>query len=374
MIHPSSSPARTYIGSIDTRQVATHIEGKTVLVTGGTGSFGHKFVDIALRYSNPKKVIVLSRDEMKQSEMAERFPDPRLRFWLGDVRDRNRLHRAFQGVDVIIHAAALKVVPSGEYNPFEVVKTNVIGAENVIDIAIDSGVSQVVALSSDKAANPINLYGASKLCADKLFIGGNSYAANSATRFSIVRYGNVLNSRGSVVPFFLERRTTGVLPITHPEMTRFWITLEQAVALVLAALGWMHGGEIFVPKIPSMKVVDVARAVAPECRHEIVGIRPGEKMHEILIPSDEARNTFAYNTHFVIAPAFRDWKVFDFESNGGCSVIDGFQYSSDTNDHWLTIDELIEIAELPVQSKRGTRPKLPHRSPVRKLAAASRRL
>lgn len=325
-----------------------------MLVTGGTGSFGRKFVEIALAHANPKRLVVLSRDEMKQGEMAQQFGhDPRLRFFLGDVRDRDRLRRAFHGIDIVIHAAALKQVPAAEYNPFEFIKTNVLGAENVVDAALDAGVVKVVALSTDKAANPINLYGASKLCADKLFVAANSYGGGTGTRFCCVRYGNVVGSRGSVIPFFLERKASGVLPITHPEMTRFWITLEQGVTLVIAALGWMHGGEIFVPKIPSMKVVDLARTIAPECRLENVGIRPGEKLHEVMIPGDESRNTFEYDTHYVIAPAFPQWSTFDFRSTGGRPVADGFTYSSDTNDHWLTVDELREMAGQPVAASPG---------------------
>ena len=340
--------SRTYCGSLETSTIAANcFEGQSILVTGGTGSFGQKFAEIALKYGNPRKLIVLSRDEMKQADMAERFQDLRLRFFLGDVRDRDRLHRAFQDVDVVVHAAALKQVPAGEYNPFEVVKTNIMGAQHVIDVAIDSGVSRVVALSTDKAANPINLYGATKLAADKLFVAANSYGSGTGTRFATVRYGNVVGSRGSVIPFFLSRRPTGVLPITHPDMTRFWITLEQGVTLVLAATRWMRGGEIFVPKIPSMKVVDLARAVAPECRLEIVGIRAGEKLHEVMIPGDEARNTFEYDTHYIIAPAFHEWTTFDFRSNGGRPAPDGFTYSSDTNDHWLTSDELRAMAGAP---------------------------
>ena len=345
----SNHASRTYCGSLNPRLLAHNcFDGKSVLVTGGTGSFGKKFVETVLAHSNPKRLIVLSRDEMKQSEMAQQFRHPRLRFFLGDVRDRDRLHRAFQGVDVVIHAAALKQVPAAEYNPFEVVKTNIIGAQNVIDVALDVGVSRVVALRTDKAANPINLYGATKLCADKLFVAANSYAGGTGTRLACVRYGNVVGSRGSVIPFFLERRAAGVLPITHPEMTRFWITLEQGVTLVLAATGWMHGGEIFVPKIPSMKVVDLAHAIAPGCRLEIVGIRPGEKLHEVMIPGDESRNTFEYDTHYIIAPAFHEWSAFDFGSDGGRPVADGFIYSIDTNEHWLTLDELRAMAGTPV--------------------------
>jgi UDP-N-acetylglucosamine 4,6-dehydratase len=328
---------------------AACFDGRSVLVTGGTGSFGRQFTQTVLKHSDPKRLIILSRDEMKQGEMAQQFGhDPRLRFFLGDVRDRDRLYRAFQGVDVVIHAAALKQVPAAEYNPFEVVKTNILGAQNIIDAAIDRGVQKVVALSTDKAANPINLYGATKLCADKLFVAANSYGGGAGTRFACVRYGNVVGSRGSVIPFFLARKASGVLPITHPDMTRFWITLEQGVTLVLAAHQWMRGGEIFVPKIPSMKVIELARAIAPEARLENVGIRPGEKLHEVMIPGDESRNTYEYDTHYVIAPAFHEWDAFDFRSNGGRPVADGFTYSSETNDHWLTVDELRDMAGDPV--------------------------
>ena len=353
---PDSKPvARTYCGSLNTHHIASGcFDGQSVLVTGGTGSFGKRFAQIVLQHSNPKKLIVLSRDEVKQSEMAQQFGhDPRLRFFLGDVRDRDRLHRAFQDVNVVIHAAALKQVPAAEYNPFEVVKTNIIGAQNIIDVALDAGVRRVVALSTDKAANPINLYGATKLCADKLFVAANSYGGGSGTRFACVRYGNVVGSRGSVIPFFASKRASGVLPITHPDMTRFWITLDQGVSLVLAAVGWMHGGEIFVPKIPSMKVVDLAKAMAPECRLDVVGIRPGEKLHEVMIPGDESRNTYEFDTHYVIAPAFHEWGISDFRAGGGRPVGDGFTYSSDTNEHWLTFDELREMADEPAAAREA---------------------
>lgn len=346
----SKQPARRpYVGTLNHTQIASNcFEGKSVLVTGGTGSFGRLFVEVALAKGNPQRLVVLSRDEMKQGEMAQHFNhDPRLRFFLGDVRDRDRLHRAFQGIDIVIHAAALKQVPAAEYNPFEFVKTNVLGAQNVVDAALDAGVPKVIALSTDKAANPINLYGATKLCADKLFVAANSYGGSSGTRFSCVRYGNVVGSRGSVIPFFLGRKSAGVLPITHPEMTRFWITLEQGVSLVLSALDWMHGGEIFVPKIPSMKVVDLARAIAPECRLEIIGIRAGEKLHEVMIPGDESRKTYEYDTHYVIGPTFHEWSVFDHAANGGRPVAVGFTYSSETNDHWLTVDELRQMVGQP---------------------------
>jgi UDP-N-acetylglucosamine 4,6-dehydratase len=338
---------RKYLGSLDQKRVATDVfAGQSVLITGGTGSFGRAFTETVLKYANPKKLVIFSRDEVKQADMAQQVGDRRVRYMLGDVRDRDSLRRAFEGIDVVIHAAALKFVPLGEYNPFEVVKTNITGATNVIDAAIEARVSKVIALSSDKAANPLNLYGATKLCADKLFIAGNAYVSEARTIFSIVRYGNVLNSRGSVIPFFLAKRASGVLPITDPEMTRFWITLQQGVTLVLGALGWMRGGEIFVPKIPSMKLGDLARAIAPECRHDIVGIRPGEKKHEVMVPADEAGYTFEYDTHYVIAPAFHDWSSFDYSANGGTRVPPGFFYGSDTNDHWLTADELLELAQI----------------------------
>src|SRR5882724_423144 len=269
---------------INTLTNTEHLNGKSILITGGTGSLGNMLVELIHQHSQPRRIIVFSRDEYKQHIMANKFAHIQaMRYFLGDVRDEKRLRRAFEGVDYVIHAAALKQVPAAEYNPFEFVHTNILGAQNIIEAAIDAGVHKVVALSTDKAANPINLYGATKLCADKLFVAANSYGGGTGTRFCCVRYGNVVGSRGSVIPFFLGRRESGVLPITHPDMTRFWITLEQGVSLVLAALGWMHGGEIFVPKIPSMKIVDLARAIAPGCRLETVGIRPGEKLHEVMI-------------------------------------------------------------------------------------------
>lgn len=312
------------------------ISGKTVLITGGTGSFGHAFVREVLQ-EDVRKVIVFSRDELKQYEMARLFPDPRMRFFIGDVRDKDRLYRAFDGVDVVVHAAALKHVPACEYNPIEAVKTNILGAQNVIEAALDCGVRRVIALSTDKAANPINLYGATKLAADKLFIAANSYAGPKETRFSVVRYGNVVGSRGSVVPLFLRLRHTGKLPITDTRMTRFWITLEQGVRFVLDCLGRMRGGEIFVPKIPSMRVVDLAEAIAPGCRLEHIGIRPGEKLHEVMIPEDDARRTLEFETYYVIQPEFPWWK------NGhenGRRLPEGFRYASDTNTEWLTVKDL----------------------------------
>ncbi len=314
------------------------LDDKAVLVTGGTGSFGRRFVETVLKEHRPRRLIVFSRDELKQLEMSQAFDHPALRFFIGDVRDPSRLRRAFDGVDVVIHAAALKQVPAAEYNPFEAVKTNVLGAANVIDAALDTGVERVVALSTDKAANPINLYGATKLCSDKMFVAANHYSGVHKTRFSVVRYGNVLGSRGSVVPFFLERRKTGVLPITDRRMTRFWITLDQGVHFVLASLGRMHGGEIFVPKIPSMRIVDLAAAVAPDCRLEIVGIRAGEKLHEVMVPEDDARNTMEFPDHYVIQPVFSWWAAENCDGGKPCAA--GFKYSSDTNDRWLTPAEI----------------------------------
>src|SRR5258706_2021644 len=279
------------------------VKGKVVLVTGGTGSFGKQFLQTVLAQDAPRKLIVFSRDELKQYDMRQQFSEqtyPCLRYFIGDVRDRDRLYRAMDGVDIVIHAAALKQVPTAEYNPIEVIKTNALGAANIIDAAIDRNVQQVISLNTDKAASPISLYGATKLCSDKLFVAANGYSGHHGTRFSVVRYGNVMGSRGSVIPFFQQQRASGVLPVTDPKMTRFWITLEQAVQFVLLCLKRMHGGEIFVPKIPSMNIVDLARAIAPECRLEIVGIRPGEKLHETMVPEDDARNAFEYEDCYVI--------------------------------------------------------------------------
>lgn len=318
------------------------INNKSVLITGGTGSFGQKFIEIALSKFKPEKVIVLSRDELKQYEMQQKFGnDSRLRFFLGDVRDRDRLYRAFKDVDIVIHAAALKQIPAAEYNPFEVIKTNIIGAQNIIEAAIDCGVKKVIALSTDKAANPINLYGATKLCSDKLFVAGNSYTGVQDTNFSVVRYGNVVGSRGSVIPYFLNQRCNGKLSITDPRMTRFWITLEQGVYFVLQSLERMSRGEVFVPKLPSMKVTDLANAMAPECEHEIVGIRPGEKLHEVMITEEDARRSLEYDNHYVIVPQFGWWDKNNH--NHGKSLPEGFVYSSDRNDWWLTKEELLKL-------------------------------
>lgn len=332
------------------------LQGKIVLVTGGTGSFGRAFCRYVLRNYSVRKLIVFSRDEFKQFQLSQ---DPlfsesngAMRYYIGDVRDKDRLKMAFRGVDFVIHAAALKQIPIAEYNPFEAVQTNVIGAQNVIEAAIETDVTRVVALSSDKAANPVNLYGATKLCADKLFIAANNYAgALHPTRFSVVRYGNVVGSRGSVIPVFLAQRNNGVIEITHPEMTRFWITLEHGVQLVLKALLFMYGGEIFVPKIPSMRVVDLAKVIAPGLPQKIIGVRPGEKLHEVMITSEDARTTYEFADHYRIMPPF----LFSPEVPnifyplgavaGEKAVPESFCYSSDTNAWWLTDAEMAEICE-----------------------------
>lgn len=318
--------------------MASIFNGKVVLVTGGTGSFGNRFVERVLKESKVEKLVVFSRDELKQSQMAQRITDSRLRFLLGDVRDSARLQRAFQDVDIVIHAAALKQVPALEYNPFEAVQTNIIGAENIINAAIDKGVEKVVALSTDKAVSPMNLYGATKLCAEKLFVSGNSYAGGLKTRFSVVRYGNVVGSRGSVIPVFLEKRAGGVLPITDERMTRFWITLDQGVDTVLFAAEKMHGGEIFVPKIPSMRVTDLAKVIGPKCKIEVTGIRPGEKLHEVLLTEDEAPRAVDAGSHYVVRPLFQWWDGANW--NGGGKLPEGFRYSSDSNDRWLKPKEM----------------------------------
>lgn len=320
---------------------------KNIVITGGTGSFGKKCTEIILKRYKPKRLIIFSRDELKQFEMQQQYSVSEyncMRYFIGDVRDKERMYRAFHNVDYVIHAAALKQVPAAEYNPFEAVKTNILGAQNVINVAIDQGVKMVIALSTDKAANPINLYGATKLCSDKLFIAGNSYVGRDSTVFSVVRYGNVAGSRGSVIPFFLKRRETGVLPITDPRMTRFWITLEQGVDFVLNCLETMVGGELFVPKLPSMNIMDLAKAIAPECKTEVTGIRPGEKLHEVMIPKDDARRTLEYDNHYVIQPDFYFWDR-RFKNNGGQPVPEDFEYNSGTNLWQLTSDEMREIVE-----------------------------
>jgi UDP-N-acetylglucosamine 4,6-dehydratase/5-epimerase len=321
------------------------LNGKTILITGGTGSFGKKATEIILKKYRPKKLIIFSRDELKQFEMSTQSPfcgQDCIRYFIGDVRDKERLYRAFHGVDYIIHAAALKQVPAAEYNPFEAVKTNILGAQNVINVSIDQGVNKVVALSTDKAANPVNLYGATKLCSDKLFIAGNSYVGEEDTKFSVVRYGNVVGSRGSVIPFFASKRATGVLPVTDPGMTRFWITLERGVEFVLDSMDRMVGGELFVPKLPSMNIMDLVKAIAPECRTEIIGIRPGEKIHEVMVPKDDARRTIEYESHYLIQPDFAFWQR-RYANNGGKPVDPDFEYNSGDNPWQLTIDEMREV-------------------------------
>lgn len=322
-----------------------HWKSKNILVTGGTGSFGRKIIEILLADHDPERVVVYSRDELKQFEMQNdhRFAgDERLRFFIGDVRDRDRLARAFDGVDVVVHAAALKQVEAAEYNPFEAVKTNIHGAQNVIDCAIDKGVKRVIALSTDKAANPVNLYGATKLCADKLFAAGNAYAGARDTAFSVVRYGNVAGSRGSVVPFFLRKRKQGTLPLTDERMTRFWISLEHGVRFVIDCLNKAKGGELFVPKIPSVKIKDIAEVIAPEAEIKIVGIRAGEKLHEVMVTRDDARNTIDLDDRYVILPP-RRMRRHEFWREQGPACKDGFRYSSDSNTHWLNKTGLKEM-------------------------------
>lgn len=320
--------------------------GKSILITGGTGSFGKKCVEIILKSFKPEKLVIFSRDELKQFEMSQIFSQkdyPCIRYFIGDVRDKDRLYRAFAGIDYVIHAAALKQVPTAEYNPFEAVKTNIIGAENVINAAIDNDVKRVVALSTDKAAAPINLYGATKLCSDKLFISSNVYSGYHKARFSVVRYGNVVGSRGSVIPFFKKMKSTGVLSITDTRMTRFWITLEHGVDFVIRCLEIMHGGELFVPKIPSMKIMELAKAIAPECKYEIIGIRPGEKLHEVMILEDDSRHTLEFDEYYIVEPEFHWWSNESHIANGGKPVKEGFRYASNTNDRWLATEELKEI-------------------------------
>ncbi len=316
---------------------------KVVLVTGGTGSFGHKFTEVLLKKHKPRKLIIFSRDEMKQYEMSKMYSIeqyPNIRYFIGDVRDPDRLHRAFHDVDIVVHAAALKIVPTAEYNPFEVVKTNVIGAENVINVAIDNGVKKVIALSTDKAANPVNLYGATKLCAEKMFVAANNYSPEG-TRFSVVRYGNVFGSRGSVVPFFENCKKTGEVPITDKRMTRFWITLKEGVDFVISCIGQMQGGEVFVPKLSSMKIIDLARALAPGCAIKHIGIRPGEKLHETLITADDSRYTIQTKNMYITYPevVYREVKKM-----AGNHLPDSFEgYRSDNNDRWLSIEDLKKL-------------------------------
>ncbi len=316
-------------------------DDQTILITGGTGSFGRKFTEVMLRNHRPRKLIVFSRDEQKQHEMRQVYPDTGtspMRYFIGDVRDRERLYRAFAGVDVVVHAAALKQVPACEYNPFEAVQTNIIGAKNVIDAAIDQGVKKVMAISTDKAVNPVNLYGATKLCAEKLFVQGNAYSGESGTRLSCARYGNVVGSRGSVVPVFLDQRKNGKVTVTDGRMTRFWITLEQGAEFVMRCIEQMQGGEIFVPKIPSLAVLDMAKALAPNCEVEYIGIRAGEKLREVLVSQDEARQTVEMDNMYVIRPLHSWWQSDNWAE--AKSLPDSFSFCSDTNTQWLSIDEL----------------------------------
>ena len=320
------------------------INGKTILVTGGTGSFGQKFTEIALKEHSPKVIRLLSRGELLQQEMRQRFnDDPRLRFFIGDVRDRDRVHRAMNGVDIVVHAAALKQVPTCEYNPIEAVRTNIDGAVNVIDAAIDNGIERVIAISSDKAVHPINLYGATKLVMERLFAQANVYTGWRKSRFSCVRYGNVVGSRGSVIPLFLEQRKDGVITITDEKMTRFWITLEQGVRFVIDCIGRMHGGEVFIPKTPSMKITDLADIIAPEAEREVIGIRPGEKVNEILLTEEESRHAQEFANYFVIEPEHPFWGKDNLK--GGKSLPYGFRYTSDNNGWWLTKEELKRMME-----------------------------
>lgn len=317
---------------------------QTILITGGTGSFGRKCTEILLHKYKPRRIIILSRDELKQHEMRKAFPDPTVNFFLGDIRDKDRLYRAFKAdVDLVIHAAALKQVPACEYNPFEAIKTNILGAANIIDAAIDCQVPKVIALSTDKAVNPVNLYGATKLCAEKLFVNGNSYAGGKISRFSCVRYGNVLASRGSVIPTFLSQRQSGEITITDLRMTRFWITLEQAVEFVICCVDLMAGGEVFIPRIPSMGLKELAKAIAPGCEIKVTGIRMGEKLHESLLSPDEARSAVAMEKMFVVLPEKPSWG--ETYRVTGQPLPDGFSYTSDTNDRWLSKEELSQLMD-----------------------------
>ncbi len=322
-------------------------DGASVLVTGGTGSFGKAFTRRLLADGQARRIVILSRDELKQYEMRQAFnDDPRLRWFIGDVREYDRLRRAFAGVDFVVHAAALKQVDTAEYNPYEYVKTNILGSQNVIDAAIDAGVQRVVALSTDKASSPINLYGATKLCADKLFVSGNHYAGANETRFAVVRYGNVMGSRGSVVPFFRQLLAEGAstLPITDERMTRFWITLPQAVRFVLDSFDRMHGGELYVPRIPSMRITELAKALAPGVEHKVVGIRPGEKLHEEMISEGDAHRTLRFDDHYLVKPVIANWTADAIA--GGQAVADDFMYRSDLNDQWLNAQQLREMVAI----------------------------
>ncbi|WP_440697994.1 UDP-N-acetylglucosamine 4,6-dehydratase (inverting) [Candidatus Pelagibacter sp. HIMB1709] len=318
------------------------LKNSSLLITGGTGSFGHAFVNLTLKKYKPRRLIILSRDEMKQWEMAELYKgDNRVRFFIGDVREKDRLYRALEGVDYVVHAAATKIVPTSEYNPFECIKTNIIGAMNLIDASIDQGVKKVVALSTDKASSPVNLYGASKLASDKLFVSSNSsYSTKHKTSFSVVRYGNVMGSRGSIIPFFMSIKDKGILPITDLNMTRFMITLEQGVELVWHAFNDMEGGEIYVKKIPSIKVTDIASVIAPKAKHDIIGIRPGEKLHEQMIGVEDSYSTYEYPSYYKILPQINDWLKDTKRIKNGKKVLKNFVYRSDTNKNWMTKKDL----------------------------------
>lgn len=324
------------------------LNNKTILITGGTGSFGKKFLEMIFANYAPKKVIIYSRDEFKQSVMKAEYQDKvdmsRVRFFIGDVRDKERLYRAFNGVDYVIHAAAMKQVPTCEYNPFEAIKTNIHGAQNIIDAALDCGVKKVVALSTDKAVNPINLYGGTKLVSDKLFIAANAYKGTNGTTFSVVRYGNVAGSRGSIIPIFdrLIKNGEKELPITDFRMTRFWITLEQGVELVFKALSESKGGETYISKIPSFRITDLAEAMLPGCKMKEIGIREGEKLHEVMVTKDDSRSTYEYDKHYIIYPHFEWWDVKRYFTEGGKLVEEGFEYNSETNAEWLSVEQLRE--------------------------------
>lgn len=326
-------------------------KNKNVLITGGTGSFGKKCIEVLLKEYQPNKIIVFSRDELKQAEMMQSgFQHPSLRYFVGDVRDKERLVRAMNGVDIVIHAAALKQVPSCEYNPMEAIMTNVIGTRNVIDAALDTNVSRVLALSTDKAVNPVNLYGATKLCSEKLVVQSNAYSGDHGARFACVRYGNVVGSRGSVVPVFLSQKKTGQVTVTDERMTRFWLTLEQGVHFVLNCIEKMQGGEVFVPKIPSMRITDLVKALAPDCKINIIGIRPGEKLHEILLSEDESRNALEYDDMYVVVPSHPWWTNVNWKS--GAQVDENFKYVSDTNTEWLNSKELENLVDTNSESPK----------------------
>ena len=318
-----------------------NLNNKIILVTGGCGSFGQKFTEIVLKEHNPKSVRIYDNRELAEVEMERKFNDSRLRFFIGDVRDKNRLHRAMNGVDIVVHAAALKHIPVCEYNPIEAIRTNIEGAVNVIDAAIDNSVEKVMAISTDKAVHPVNLYGATKLVAEKLFVQGNSYTGGRKTKFSCARYGNVIGSSGSVVPLFFEQKKNGEITITDERMTRFWITLEQGIHFVIKCIELMKGGEIFIPKIPSMKIVDLAQVIAPEAKRKIIGIRSGEKLHEILLTEEEARHTKEFNDYFIIEPEYPFWDENHFKKEK--RLPDGFSYKSNTNTDWITKEQMREI-------------------------------